>query len=219
MEAQLAQARAEAGAAAAGRLTQAQDAELAALAPAQGYRPAAARVVSVSAGQDLVRSVAISAGSSVGVRSGLAVLGVQGMAGIAEAVSPQVSTVRLLVDPSTELAVRVAASGEAGIFRGTGAAGALTLLDPQGAMAPGDLVVTLGTPGGAIPAGLPIGRITKVTGTSTALNRVGEVAPAVDDSTIDRVLVLIPDGSAPDGSAPDGSAPAGSAPDEGGGAP
>ncbi len=198
LEDQLADARAAAGAAAADRLTAAQDREVAALAPPDGYVPAAARVVAVSARQDVVASVAISLGSSDGVRSGLAVLGADGLAGITAAASPQISTVRLVVDPSTELAARVTSSGEVGIFRGTGAGGTLTLLDPQGAMGVGDLVVTLGTPDGAIPAGLPIGRIAAVTGTSTALNRAAEVTPATDDSTLDRVVVLIPGSSEAD---------------------
>ncbi len=217
LEAELSQARTEAGAAAAGRLTRAQERELAALVLPEGYVLAAGRVVSVSASQDVVRSVAISLGSSSGMRSGLAVLGVHGLAGVTETVSGQVSTVRLVVDQATELAVRVAGSGEVGVVRGTGAGGRLTLLDPQGDMAVGDLVVTLGTPNGAIPAGLPIGRISAVTGTSTALDRVAEVAPNVDDSTLDEIDVLVPAGAQADspatpgpeaGTAAESSAPA-----------
>lgn len=191
---QLAQARASAGQAAAGRLTVAEERELAALTPPVGYSPAAARVVSVSAAQDVIASVAISLGSSGGVHSGLAVLGSDGLAGITESVSPLISSVRLVVDPRTELAARVASSGEVGIFRGNGSGGTLTLLDPQGTMAAGDLVVTLGAPDATIPAGLPIGRIATVTGTATALDRAANVTPAVDVSTLDRVDVLIPDG-------------------------
>jgi cell shape-determining protein MreC len=127
------------------------------------------------------------------VRVGLAVIAATGLAGLVDSVSPQVSTVRLVVDPSTEIAARVASSGEVGVFRGTGTGGRFELLDPLGRMAPGDLVVTLGTPGGDLPADLPLGTIATVSGSSAALTRAAEVSPAVDDSTLDRVAVLVPD--------------------------
>jgi cell shape-determining protein MreC len=60
-------------------------------------------------------------------------------------------------------------------------------------MVPGDLIVTLGTPGGDLPADLPLGSIAAVTGSSAALTRAAVVTPAVDDSTLDRVVVLLPD--------------------------
>jgi rod shape-determining protein MreC len=168
---------------------------LAALAPSAGYTPVPGRVVSVSAAQDPTRSAAISAGSGDGVRAGLAVIGAGGLAGIVDWVSPQVSTVRLIVDPATEIAARVVSSGEVGVFRGTGGAGRFELLDPLGQMAPGDLIVTLGTPGGDLPADLPLGSVAEVSGSSAALTRAAEVTPAVDDSTLDRVVVLVPDGA------------------------
>ncbi len=193
LEQQLAQAQALAGAAAAGTLTEADTRALAALAPAEGFTPIPARLVSISAVQDPARSAAISAGSGDGVRPGVAVLGAGGLAGLVDSVAPQVSTVRLAIDPATQIAARVASSGELGVFRGTGSAGRFELLDPLGRMAPGDLVVTLGTADGGLPAGLPLGRIAEVTGSSADLTRAAEVTPAVDDSTLDRVAVLVPD--------------------------
>jgi len=193
LERQLAQAQAQAGAAAAGTLAEAEARELAALAPAEGFTPVPGRLVSISAPQDPARSAAISTGSGDGVRAGLAVLGEGGLVGLVDSVSPQLSTVRLAIDPATQIAARVASSGELGVFRGTGGAGRFELLDPLGRMAPGDLIVTLGTPSGDLPADLPLGRIAVVTGSSTALTRAAEVTPAVDDSTMDRLAVLVPD--------------------------
>lgn len=193
LEEQLAQARASAGIAAAGALSADQAKELAASAPSAGYATVAARVVSATAAQDPVRSVAVSAGSGRGIRPGLAVVAADGLAGIVDSVSPQVSTVRMVVDPATEVAARVASSGEIGVFRGTGSAGRFELLDPLGAMAAGDLITTLGTPSRDLPAGLSLGRVTAVTGSAADLTRAAEVAPTVDDSTLDRVLVLVPE--------------------------
>ena len=59
-------------------------------------------------------------------------------------------------------------------------------------MAQGDLIVTLGTPGGEA-RGPSLGSIAAVSGSSAALTRSAEVTPAVDHSTLDRVAVLVPD--------------------------
>jgi rod shape-determining protein MreC len=200
LERQLAQARAAAGAAAAGTLSEADTRALAAQAPSAGFTSVPGRVVSISATQDPTRSVAISAGSAAGVRAGLAVISAGGLAGLVDTTSPQVATVRLIIDPATQIAARVASSGEIGLFRGTGRAGRFELLDPLGRMAPGDLVVTLGTPGGELPADLPLGSIATVTGSSAALTRAAGITPAVDDSTLDRVAVLVPGAPAEGGS-------------------
>jgi rod shape-determining protein MreC len=207
LEAALAQARAEAAAAAAGRLRTQEARELAAGLPGSGYRAVAGRVVALSTPQDQVRSATISVGSRAGVRAGQAVVAGGGLAGLVASVGPGVATVRLMVDPLTALSARVAASREAGLVRGTGDAAALTLLDPLGAMAPGNLVVTMGTPDGTLPADLPIGRVAAITGSAAALSRRATIAPGVDVSTLDRVVVLVPDGAAVDGSGGAGDAP------------
>ena len=195
LEAELAQARAEAAAVAQGQVDDATARELAAVVPASGYRQVPARVVAQATPQDQVRSVTISAGSRDGVAPGLAVVGAGGMAGVVDSVSPTVATVRLVIDPATALPVRVAASQEQGVLHGTGTAATLGLLDPLGAMAAENLVVTLGSADGAIPADLPLGRIGAVVGSVADLTRAAQVAPAVDDSTLDRILVLVPEGS------------------------
>ncbi len=194
LEQQLADARAAAAAAAAETLTEAQARDLAAAAiPPKGYRPVAARLVALAGPQDQIRSAAFSAGSSDGIRPGLAVVTADGLVGLVDSVSASVSTVRLVVDTATPMTARVASSEEVGVYRGTGAAGTLTLLDPVGQMAIGDLIVTVGTPEGSVPADLPIGRIAGITGSAANLTRIAKVVPAVDDSTLDHVLVLVPE--------------------------
>lgn len=193
LEQDLADARAAAAALAAGQVEAATARELAAGAPAAGYRSVAARVVARATPQDQVRSVTISVGSGEGVGPGMAVLGVGGMAGVIDSVAPGVATVRLVVDTATALPARVAGSQERGVLRGTGSAGTLTLLDPLGAMAPGDLVTTVASLDGAIPADLPLGRIAEVSGSAADLTRAAQVPAAVDVSTLDRVLVLVPE--------------------------
>jgi rod shape-determining protein MreC len=193
LEQQLAQARAAAAAAAAGTISATAARELAAAAPAQGYRTVPARVVALSTPQDQVRSATIDAGSRDGAAAGLAVLAPEGLVGLVDSVAPGVATVRLVIDPATALASRVASSGEVGVLRGTGQSSTFTLIDPLGRMAVGDLIVTLGTPDGRIPADLPVGRVTAITGSAADLTRSAEVTPAVDDSTVDRLGVLVPE--------------------------
>ena len=194
LEEQLAAARAAAAAAASGALDGAQARELAAAGiPTEGYRAVPARLVALAGPADQVRSAAFSAGSADGVRPGLAVVTSEGLVGLVDSVSASVATVRLVVDTSTSLTARVSRSQEVGIYEGTGQAGAITLLDPVGDMAQGDLVVTVGTADGAVPADLPIGRIDAITGLASDLTRRADVTPAIDDSTLDRVVVLVPE--------------------------
>ncbi len=196
LEQQLAAARAQVGALAAGDVARGQLRELAAQAPSAGYATVPARVVSATAAQDPVRTVAVSVGSTSGVRSGLVVLGPGGVAGLVTTVSPLVSTVRLLSDPATQVAARVASSGELGVVRGAGQADAVFQpLDPLAPLTPGAAIVSIGAPDGQFAADLPIGSISGVTGSAAALTRAAQVAPAVDESTLDRVLILVPEGS------------------------
>lgn len=193
LEEQLARSRADAGALAAGQVTEEQLQELAAQVPPAGYAAVPGRLVSVTAIQDPVRSVAVSVGSGDQVRPGLAVIVPGGLAGMVDSVSPYTATVRLVIDQGTQIAARVASSGEVGVFRGTGSAGRFELLDPLGDIAVDDLIVTLGAPGAQVPAGLALGRVVAVTGSSAALTRAAQVTPVFDDSTMDRVAVLVPD--------------------------
>jgi len=193
LEQDLASARSQAAAAAAGTLSQGQMRELAAVLPASGYRAVPGRLVSLSSPRDLVRSAAISVGTRSGVAVGDAVVAPDGLVGVVDSVAPRVATVRLAVDAASALPARVAPTGEVGVLRGTGSGARLTLLDPLGAMGSQDLVVTLGSDGTGLPAGLPVGRVARVTGSAGDLTRQGDVTPAVDDSTLDRVVVLVPE--------------------------
>ena len=199
--------RADASRAARQQLQEGEARELAALAPAAGYRRVPARLVALSPPTDQVRSVTVAAGTRAGVGIGMPVMARGGMAGLVDSVSPEVATVRLLVDPATSLPARIASSGEVGVLTGTGRAATFELLDPLGQMARGDLVVTIGAGADGLPADLPLGRVRAISGSAADLSRAAEVAPHVDDSTLDRVEVLVPED--PPASASPGPGPAG----------
>lgn len=192
--------RKQLGTAARGQLQAEAAAELAALAPPSGYRPVATEVVALAGPLELSLTVVVAAGSADGVQVGSAVISPTGLVGLVDTVGPSTATVRLLADRGTRISARIAASSEMGLFHGSGTPeqGWVELLDPLGQMSAGDLVVTLGSPDGApLPTGLPLGRISKITGSAATMDRRGVVATAVDASTLDAVMVLVPDPGVP----------------------
>lgn len=194
LERELAEARAAAGAAALGVADERHAQALAQALTLTGYRPVTARVVARTVPQDLLGALAVSTGSRQGVAAGMAAVGLAGVVGFVDTVSPGVSTLRLTTDPATRLAVRVLPSGELGVLQGTGGEARLTLLDPLGAMTVTDRVVTVGTADGLVPADLPVGSVTAIDGSAADLSRAASVEPATDASTLDRVAVLVPAG-------------------------
>lgn len=172
-------------------------AALAAALPTPGYTAQPARVVAQARPQDLVRTLAISAGTDRGVRPGQAVVTPDGAIGFVASAAATVSTVRLITDPSSQLAARVSRSGELGVLRGDGVTAGLTLLDPLGPITSGDSVRTVATADGLVPADLPLGQVGAVSGSAADLTRTATVAPVTDPSTLDRVAVLVPASAAP----------------------
>ena len=91
--------------------------------------------------------------------------------------------------------MRVGESGETGLVRGNGPTRDLLLelvsrpaLD-QGAVKPGDIVVTSGYQGGIYPAGVPVGRVEKVQLASRGTSYTISVRPFVRFSQLDIVSV------------------------------
>lgn len=180
--------------AARGELDQAAMVELAAMAPPEGYQQVPARVIAVAPPTDLVAAVTLDTGASRGVAAGAAVISAAGLVGVVDSVSPNTATVRMVSDIASTIGARVSQTKEIGLFRGSGSAdrGTLQLLDPLGEMEVGDSVVTLGSHNGApFPRGLPIGRITQISGSAVAADRRAGIATAVDLSALDEVLVLV----------------------------
>jgi rod shape-determining protein MreC len=193
LEQQLLDARAALGQRAAAREDAASAEALMRALPTAGYRMVAGRVVARSAPQDLTDAVTIAVGSGSGIAPGMVAIDSAGVVGVVAGVAPGSCTLRVVTDPATRLAARVVPSGEAGILHGSGEDSAtLALLDPLGAMAVGDPIVTIGTSDGLVPADLPLGTVRAVTGSAADLTRGAQVDAQVDRSTLDRVAVLVP---------------------------
>jgi rod shape-determining protein MreC len=156
----------------------------------------AARVVAESPG-NFEWSVTIDAGSSDGLRVDDPVVSGDGLVGHVIEVAPHAAKVQLIIDPSSAVAARLSSSGETGLLIGErNQPLELDLVDAQAEVQPGEQVVTSGyqVPDGhgLYPAGLPIGVVSHVFAARGALTTTVQVAPAVDFSALEFLLVLTP---------------------------
>lgn len=148
----------------------------------------------------LERSVVIDKGTRARITTDRPVLSPEGLAGRVILVGSSSAKVLLLTDAQSAVGVRIGESGETGLVRGTGGRElslelvSRTALD-QGAVKPGDVVVTSGYQGSIYPAGLPVGRIDKVTLAPRGTSYTITVQPFVRFSALDVVSVIV--GTAP----------------------
>lgn len=140
--------------------------------------------------------ISIDRGSNSGVRVGMVVLSSQGsLMGTVTEVFGSRSFVRLITDSKSKVAAQVQASQADGIVKGA-ANRTLTFDLAQADIKVGDIIVTSALTG-RYPAGLPIGKVTDVSGTQQDLFRKVTLEPFVRLSTASTVLVqtsFIPQG-------------------------
>lgn len=153
------------------------------------------RVVALRAERGGAWTATLDVGSDDGVTASTTVLAADGAAGRVREVAASTSEVLLLPDPRSGVGVRVEPSGQLGTARGTGEPGtlALTLLDPQARLSPGDRVVTLGSDGGRpfVP-GVLLGEVASVDAVPGAITRTATLRLAVDPTRLDVVAVVQP---------------------------
>ncbi len=151
-------------------------------------------VVAGVIGEDAVgwyRSFFINRGSDDGVAAGMAATVAAGVVGRITRSSATVSKVLLITDPDLSLDCRVGRTRDRGILSGQlNGMCILRYVGLQSEMKPGDDVVTSGL-GGIFPKGLRVGVIESVHPGSQGLFLEAIVAPAVDFSTVEEVLVIL----------------------------
>lgn len=162
-----------------------------------GFKSITARVVGIGAAQSFSRTVTINAGTDDGVRRDTTVLNGDGLVGRVLRVTKSNATVLLIVDRASTVGGRLGSNNELGFLRGDGklsGSGRLTLsaVDESAAPRTGDAVVSWGSQR-AVPyvAGVPIGRVEKVTATPREQSYTVTVAPYVDFSSLDVVSVVV----------------------------
>ena len=160
-----------------------------------GVPVATGRVLGVRAEPGGAWTATLDVGSDDGVETSTTVLAAEGAVGRVRSVAASTCEVLLLPDPRSAVAVRVQRSGQLGTAEGTGDPGtlALTLLDPQAALAVGDALVTLGSDGGRpfVP-GVAVGTVDSVDADPGSLTRTATLALAVDPTRLDVVAVVLP---------------------------
>lgn len=139
----------------------------AALGSFEGYEVLPARVLAYGRTPPSAHTLAIDAGRRDGVREDAAVLAPQGLVGRVIDVASETATVLLACDPRAVVGVRRRSGRELGLGQGRGCAGttplAVRMLDGAAGLAPGDELVTWGSPDGVrYPPGVPVGTVTTV---------------------------------------------------------
>jgi rod shape-determining protein MreC len=157
------------------------------------YRIIPAEVIAVGPAQDFSWTITIDAGKRDGVEQEMTVINGDGLVGRVLKTTASTATVVLIVDTTSAVGGRVAGSEEIGIVSGTGRQDALEfqMLDPLADLRNGDALVTFGSKGGRpFAPGIPIGRVSEVSGTPGQLTRVATVTPYIDVSTLSVVGVV-----------------------------
>jgi len=128
-----------------------------------------------------------------GLRPGLPVVAPEGLVGRIRHTYGSYADVLLAVDPESSIDVVVGRTGSRGVLRGLAADNRyrcrLEYLLRSDEVKVGDVVVTSGM-GGAVPGGIPVGTLASVRRKEFGLYQEAEVAPVVDFSRLEQVLVL-----------------------------
>lgn len=129
-------------------------------------------------------------GSEDGINAGQTVLGANGVIGQVDSVNLFSSTVRLLTDPNSGVAVKLLSNGNDCILKGS-LDGVLYIegLDVEESANVGDIIVTSGL-GGSFVEGLVIGSISQIIKSDSGVNRKIVVSPIERPSTITEVFVI-----------------------------
>ena len=138
-----------------------------------------------------VRSLTVNRGRGDGIAQQTPVIVPDGLVGRVVQVHRGAAVIQLLNDPASTVGAVVQRTRTAGLVEGD-AGGSLRFkfMARDGAsVAPGDLVVTSGL-GTLFPKGLPVGRVIKIEDKGSALFHFAILAPAVDFSRVEEVLLV-----------------------------
>lgn len=138
-----------------------------------------------------VRSLTVDRGRGDGIKQQTPVIVPNGLVGRVVQVHRSAAVVQLLNDPASTVGAVVQRTRTAGLVEGdAGGTVRFKFMARDGAsVAPGDLVVTSGL-GTLFPKGLPVGRVVKIEDKGSALFHFAVLAPAVDFSRVEEVLLV-----------------------------
>lgn len=173
------------------------------------WRPLAARVLAGKLGPNgVLDSITISRGYVTGARPGTPLVTNMGLVGRVLRSSAHASTVLLLTDPGSKVAVFGQQSRAAGILKGTGTGGNLEVdfVQRDAGMKNGEVLVTSGLDN-KYPKGLPAARVMSVAPSDYTQFMSVEAKPLVDLRHLEEVLLLEKSGVELPPEAPEGPKP------------
>jgi len=137
------------------------------------------------------RTLTIDRGSSDGVQKGMPVVTVEGVVGQILTSSPNYSKVLLATDPNSAVDVITQKTRVQGIVKGMGRSGfSLNYVLQSAVVEKGDFVLTSGL-GGVFPKGLMVGTVSNVTKSRRGMFQKIEIAPAVDFSQLEHLIIIM----------------------------
>jgi rod shape-determining protein MreC len=186
---QLAAARGKAAASAAALRENRDLRKLANLPFAPGLAGVDAQVIAGSPG-NFESTIAVDKGSDSGIATGMPVVTGDGLVGRVVQASGKRTTVLLLTDPNSGVAVRLEKSGGTGVANGRAGSNLLRLdfVRPDFQVMPGELVFTAAS--SRYPAGIPVGRVVSVKKQPGAIEQTILVRPLADIARSSVVRVL-----------------------------
>lgn len=139
-----------------------------------------------------VRSLTVNRGRTDRVARLAAVISPDGLVGRVVEVRPGTAIVQVLSDPASQVSARVVRTRTPGIVEGEprGTVRFKYMARDGAKLALGDIVVTAGL-GGVFPRGIPIGRVTAIDNRGSALFHYAALAPVVDLTRLDEVLLVM----------------------------
>jgi rod shape-determining protein MreC len=138
-----------------------------------------------------VRAITVNRGHGSGIARQAPVIVPEGLIGRVVQVRSGASVIQLVNDPASTVGAMIQRTRTAGLVEGeAGGAIRFKFMARDGAqVALGDLVVTSGL-GSQFPKGLPIGRVVTVEDKGSALFHFAVIAPVVDFSRVEEVLLV-----------------------------
>jgi rod shape-determining protein MreC len=159
------------------------------------YAPVNTRIISWAS--EFEQQVVIAAGSDSGIKQDTPIVTRDGLVGRVTAVTGSAAQVTLLTDENSAVPARDQTTRATGLIRHGQSQGSLLLdfVPKEANVQKGDVIVTAGTQSkqypSLFPGGIPIGLVTSVGQTDTALYKQIQIQPYVDFSALDAVTALI----------------------------
>lgn len=150
--------------------------------------------VNSGAVSNFAHTIELNQGSNKGIKVGNPVVTGAGLVGRVVQVTSDHSVVKLITDPDFAIGVRLTASQEIGVARGTGEGNPLRVesgINPQAEVPVGDPVTTSGLDRAIFPPLIPVGTVTSAELSADQLSKVVTIEPLADLTRLAYVTVLL----------------------------